>query len=43
MSKLEQIRQNAAGIDVGSEKIFIAMPDSKVKSYLTFTHSMQEL
>lgn len=42
MGKLEQIRQNAAGIDVGSEKIFIAMPDSKVKSYLTFTHSMQE-
>lgn len=41
MSKLEQMHQRAAGIDVGSEKIFIGMPDGSVKSYLTFTQSMQ--
>jgi transposase len=42
MSKLEQLHQNAAGIDIGSEKIFVAMPDGKVTSYLTFTQPMQE-
>jgi transposase len=42
MSKLEQIRNNAAGIDIGSEKIFIGMPDGTVKSYSTFTPAMRE-
>jgi hypothetical protein len=40
MSKLEQMHQRAAGIDVGSEKVFIGMPNGSVKSYLTFTQSM---
>jgi transposase len=42
MNKLQQICQHAAGIDIGSEKIFIGMPDGKVTSYLTFTQPMQE-
>lgn len=42
MSNLKQMHEHAAGIDVGSEKIFIGMPDGNVKSYLTFTQPMQE-
>ena len=37
MEKLKQIHQNAAGIDVGSERFFIAFPDSIVQNFLTFT------
>lgn len=42
MSKLKQMHQNAAGIDIGSEKIFIGMPDGIVNNYSTFTQPMQE-
>lgn len=37
MTELKQINHHAAGIDVGSEKIFIALPDSSVHNFLTFT------
>ncbi len=41
MPKLDQINQNAAAFDVGSEKVFLAMPDSKVFSFLTFTADLK--
>ncbi|MDP1726546.1 MAG: IS110 family transposase [Bacteroidota bacterium] len=41
MPKLDQINQNAAAFDVGSEKVFLAMPDSKVFSFLTFTPDLK--
>lgn len=37
MNKLQQIRENAAGIDVGGQKIFVALPDGSVSNYGTFT------
>lgn len=36
------INPAAAGIDIGSEKVFIATPDTIVKSYATYTHSFKE-
>lgn len=41
MAKLNQIRENAAGIDVGSEKIFVAMPDASVHNFRTFTSDFE--
>lgn len=40
--ELKEIFSNSAGIDIGSEKIFIATNDGIVKSYLTFTSSFKE-
>ena len=37
MNKLQQIRENAAAIDVGSQKIFVGLPDGSVSNYGTFT------
>lgn len=37
MGKLEKIHPNAAGIDIGSEKIFVAIDGQEVKSFGTFT------
>lgn len=42
MTKLNQINQNASAFDVGSEKVFLAMPDSKVFSFLTFTPDLKK-
>lgn len=36
-SKISKIHPNAAGIDIGSEKIFIGIEDKEVKSFCTFT------
>jgi transposase len=36
-SKISKIHPNAAGIDIGSEKIFIGIEDKEVKSFSTFT------
>jgi len=38
---LTVIKQHAAGIDIGSKKIFIAVPNMPVKSFDTFTSSFQ--
>lgn len=43
MSNLSKIFPNSAGIDIGSEKVFVAVEDSPVKSYRTFTASYKEL
>jgi transposase len=37
MNKLQQIRGNAGGVDVGGNKIFVALPDGSVSNYGTFT------
>lgn len=41
MSKLQQICQNAAGIDVGSERFFIGLPNGTVHNFSTFTSEMR--
>ena len=44
---LEQINLNAAGIDIGAEEIYVAVPkgrnDESVRSFLTFTADLQQL
>ena len=37
MTKLQKIYPNSAGIDIGTEKIFIAIEDKEVKQFSTFT------
>lgn len=42
MSKLQQIRPNCAGADVGSTKIFISLEDKPVRSFATYTSSLKQ-
>ena len=42
MRKLEKIKLNAAGIDIGSEKIFVAVEEQEVKSFRTFTSTLHQ-
>lgn len=37
MTKLQKIYPNSAGIDIGTEKIFVAIEDKEVKQFSTFT------
>jgi transposase len=43
MSKLTKIKQNAAGIDLGSNEFFVSVDGETVKSFETFTSSIIEL
>lgn len=43
MSNLEKIIKNTAGIDIGSEKVFVAIEGYPVRSFRTFTASYKEL
>lgn len=43
MSELRKIIQHCAGIDIGSEKVFVAVENQPVKSYRTFTASYKDL
>lgn len=43
MSSLEKIIKNCAGIDIGSEKVFVAIEGKEVRSFRTFTRSYKEL
>ena len=43
MSGLEKIIKNCAGIDIGSEKVFVAIEGKDVKSFRTFTRTYKEL
>ena len=43
MSKLEKIIKNCAGIDIGSEKVFVSVDNQPVRSFRTFTASYKEL
>ena len=42
MIKLKEIHPHAAGIDIGSEKVFIGIEEKPVKSFNTFTESFCE-
>lgn len=42
MGKLEKIKPNAAGIDIGSERIFIAIEGQEVRSFKTFTSFFEQ-
>ncbi len=47
LDALEQINLNAAGIDIGAEEVFVAVPkgrdEESVRSFLTFTADLQLL
>ena len=43
MTKLRKIIENAAGIDIGSQKVFVAIEEAPVKSFTTFTSSYNDL
>jgi transposase len=43
MSSLEKIIKNCARIDIGSEKVFVAIEEEEVRSFRTFTRSYREL
>jgi len=43
MSNLSKICPNSAGIDIGSEKVFVAIEDHPVRNFRTFTASYREL
>jgi transposase len=41
--KMEKIRENAAGIDIGAKKVFVAIENNDVRSFLTFTEDFEKL
>jgi transposase len=43
MGSLSEIFPNSAGIDIGSEKVYVAVANQPVKNFRTFTASYQEL
>lgn len=47
LDALEQINLNAAGIDIGAEELYVAVPkgrdEKSVRSFLTFTADIQQL
>ena len=43
MSELKKILNNTAGIDIGSEKVFVAVEGKPVRNFRTFTSSYNEL
>lgn len=43
MSNLEKIITNCAGIDIGSEKVFVSIEGEDVRSFRTFTRTYKEL
>ena len=40
---MEKIRQHAAGIDIGSQKVFVGLEDGEVRSFATFTSDFKLL
>lgn len=40
---MEKIRKNAAGIDIGAEKLFVYVEGQAIKVFLTFTEDMKAL
>lgn len=43
MSTLSKIYPNSAGIDIGSEKVFVSLENQTVRNFRTFTSSYREL
>jgi transposase len=40
---MEKIKENVAGIDIGSKEVFVCVEGQEVKSFLTFTEDMEAL
>lgn len=40
---MEKIREKAAGIDIGAQKVFVAVEGQEVKSFYTFTEDFEKL
>jgi transposase len=40
---MEKIRKNAAGIDIGAKKVFVAIEGQEVRSFYTFTEDFEKL
>jgi hypothetical protein len=40
---MEKLTENAAGIDIGAQKVFVAVEGREVKSYYTFTEDFEKL
>lgn len=40
---MEKLTENAAGIDIGAQKVFVAVEGRDVKSYYTFTEDFEKL
>jgi transposase len=40
---MEKIREKAAGIDIGSKKVFVAIEGQEVRSFYTFTEDFEKL
>jgi transposase len=40
---MEKMRNNAAGIDIGARKVFVALENQNVQSYFTFTEDFERL
>jgi transposase len=40
---MEKLRERAAGIDIGSRKVFVALEKGEVRSFLTFTDDFENL
>jgi len=40
---MEKIREKAAGIDIGAQKVFVAIEGQEVKSFYTFTEDFEKL
>lgn len=43
MSSLSKLYPNSAGIDIGSEKVFVSIEDKPVRNFQTFTATYREL
>ena len=43
MGNLSKIFPNSAGIDIGSEKVYVSLEDQPVKNYRTFTACYRKL
>lgn len=43
MKSFSKIKPNSAGIDIGSEKVFVSVEDQPVRSFKTFTATYREL
>ena len=40
---MEKIREKAAGIDIGAQKVFVSVESQEVKSFYTFTEDFEKL
>jgi hypothetical protein len=40
---MERIRENAAGIDIGAQKVFVSIDGQEVKCFFTFTEDFEKL